>query len=119
MASQPANTSINVLRRLRSQRADRRHDSVRSILSPGLRELVMAVPSEEVRVLRTRDSVVSDRYRSGHFVTVYNRDLTTYAEAVAGLTGIAIPFQIGRDKFIEKTVANAADDIHQDLRDVE
>jgi len=118
MASQPANTSIQVHRRLRSQRADRRHDSVKSLLSPGLRELVMAVPGEEVRTLATRDAVVSDRYYSGHRVVVYNRALKTLASALSTITGIEAPIKIGRDKFFNKSTANVADDIHQELRDV-
>lgn len=111
-SSQPLNSTITVYRRLRAQRQDQRHDSVRSILSPGFRALETVVPGEEVRVVRNLNaSFKSDRYFKGHQVYVQNRTALTYAAAVAGITGIEIPFQIGRDKFINKNLANVGDDL--------
>lgn len=111
-SSQPANSTITVYRRLRFQRQDQRHDSVRSVLSPGFRALEAVVPGEEVRVIRNFDtSFKSDRYFRGHQVYVYNRAPVTYATAVSTLTGIEIPFQIGRDKFLNKDAANVGDDL--------
>lgn len=119
MASQPANAAISVHRRIRTQRADRRHDAIRSILSPGLRPLIAVPPGEEVRVIRTRDaSDTSDRYRFGHFVTVFNRDEITLETALESVANLENPFLIGRDKFFNKDSDNVRDDIHQEVRDL-
>jgi hypothetical protein len=121
MASQPANATIQVFRRIRSQRDDARHEAIRNVLSPGLRALVMVVPGEEVLVNETLDAVVSDRFRFGHPVVRMPRGYTTFQEAVDGISGLAFPVQVGRDKFLESRTPGAAatTDIHQDLRDVE
>ncbi len=117
MASQPANTAISVIRRIRSQRDDARHDTLRNIASPGMRSLVMVVPGEEPLVAETLNTTVSDRFRFGHPVVRYPKGQTTFQEAVEGITGLNFPLQIGRDKFLEETVPGG--DLHQELRDVE
>lgn len=115
-SSQPLNSTITVYRRLRFQRQDQRHDSVRSILAPGFRALETVVPGEEVRITRTFNaSFKTDRYFRGHPVYVQNRAAVTFATAT-GLTGIEIPFQIGRDKFINKNLANVGDDLYAEAQ---
>lgn len=116
--SQPANQQISVFRRLRTQRADRRHESIKSILSPGLRPLVLVVPGEEVQIVRTYDDFRTDRYWRGHAIYVNNRARDSYADAVSGISDIEVPFQLGRDKFINKDEANRGDDLHQEARDL-
>jgi len=110
-SSQPLNSTITVYRRLRTQRQDERHDSVRSILAPGFRPLAAVVPGEEVKVVRTFNAVVSDRYFRGHPVYVSNRAVVDYNNVVTNVSGIEIPFQIGRDKFVNKDATNVGDDL--------
>lgn len=118
MASQPANSTIRVHRRVRAYRQDLRHNSIKD-LTMRMRPLIMSVPGEQVLVTETRDAVVSDAFRSGHPVVRYLREVTTFEEAAEGISGLNFPVKIGRDKFLEKSTANVADDLHQDLRDVE
>ena len=60
MASQPANTTINVFRRLRLFREHLRHESVKNITS-WLRGLVFSVVGEEIRTINgVLDTTVSD-----------------------------------------------------------
>ena len=119
MSSQPANASIQVHRRIRAKRNDSRHDSVKSLLSPGLREHVMVVPGEEVKTLASRDaSSSSDRYYNGHRVVISNRAVKTMAATVTAISGLEMPIKIGRDNFLEKTRANVGDDLHAELRAV-
>ncbi len=117
MAEQPLNSTISVYRRLRSQRDDARHEAIRNLLSPGMRSLVMVVPGEEPLVAETFNATVSDHFRFGHPVVRYPKGYTTLVEAITGISGLAAPIQIGRDKLLESTDPHA--DIHQQLRDVE
>lgn len=117
--SQPANSTISVYRRVRTQRRDERHDSVKSVLSPGLRTLELVAPGEETRIVRNYDaSFKTDRYWRGHQVYVNNRTVPTYANAVAGIANIEVPFQIGRDKFFGNVEASLDNDLHADARAV-
>jgi len=117
--SQPANSTISVYRRVRTQRRDERHDVVKNVLSPGLRTLELVAPGEEGRVTRTYNTAFkTDRYWRGHQVYVNTASRATVADAVADIDGIELPFQIGRDKFINKNAANLSDDLHADARAV-
>ena len=118
MASQPANSTIAVHRRVRSYRQDLRHNSIKD-LTMRMRPLIMSVVGEEVLVTESRDAVVTDAFRNGHPVVRSLREVTTFEEAAEGISGLNFPVQIGRDKFLEKSDANVADDLQQDLRDVE
>ena len=95
MATQPANTDINVFRRTRGFRQAHRHESIGSLIKR-LRPLVMSVPAEEV------------------LVTYQNRD--TFA-SVAGTSGKSFdfPIQIGQDKFLKLTTAGLTHATNSDL----
>lgn len=127
MASQPANAEINVLRRVRSYRQNIRHNSIKALVNR-MRSLVMSVPNRETQVFPERDGEVIvttsvDCQKKGLPVTVKLRPVLSYEEAIAGLKGsgvptIEFPVTIGQDRFVNKTPANATDDLHQELRDV-
>ena len=118
MASQPANSTILVHRRIRAYRQDLRHNSIKD-LTMRMRPLIMSVPSEEVLVTESRDAVVTDAFRNGHPVVRSLREVTTFEEAAEGISGLNLPIRIGRDRFLENSDANVTNDLHQDLRDVE
>ena len=123
MASQPANTTILVHRRIRAQRDDFLHTSVKHRASGvGFNDLIMSVPGEEIKVFEFRDSTFrTDAFRFGHPVTVAERGKTSFETAAETISGLNFPITFPaypRDKFLEKSDANVADDLHQDLRDV-
>lgn len=118
-SAQPLNTEIAVFRRVRSQMANDRHDSVKQMTGE-MRPRYVVVPAEEVRVLETKDSVVTDAWRYGHPVVRYNRSAKTPATVYDGVTGLDFPVRLTaqrRDLFITKTEANVGDDLFQDVRD--
>jgi len=127
MASQPANQTINVFRRVRTFREDLRHESVKNITS-WLRGLVFSVPSEEVRTVNgDLDTSVSDLSvfaKDGFPITVGVRAAKDFStvEALGALAGSPAGAQvrvieIGHDKFVEHREQNLDRDLHQDLRD--
>jgi hypothetical protein len=119
MASQPLNAEISVFRRVRTQVQNERHDPVR--LLGRVRPKYVVVPSEEIRVLSTKDSNVTDAWRYGHPVVRYARDFVRPADLYASASGLDYPVRLTaepRDLFIQKTDANVTDDIHQNARDV-
>ncbi len=127
MASQPANTDINVFRRVRAFRQDHRHESVEALIKR-LRPLVMSVPAEEILSgVQNRDTTLADfsaymgeaRHDAtrGFPIIIGLNAQVTFATAQEGLTGIDFGFQIGRDKFLHNAEASlAAQDLHADLR---
>lgn len=129
MASQPANTDINVFRRVRAFRQDHRHESVEALIKR-LRPLIMSVPAEEILSgVQNRDTTLSDfsaymgeaRHDAtrGFPIIIGLNAQVTFETAQEGLTltGIDFGFQIGRDKFLHNAAASlAAQDLHADLR---
>lgn len=147
MASQPANSLINVRYMVRSYRQDLRHESVLALLGfPGMRGAVMSIPGglktnggtfaagtiqkSEILVSETRDTdddgVVTtallgarlDGDDSGLPVVRFLKPVLTLGAAVAGLTHLAMPLRLGRDVFLFKQDAYNTDDIQQELRNV-
>lgn len=147
MASQPANSLINVRYMVRSYRQDLRHEAVLALLGfPGMRGAVMSIPGglktnggtfaagtvqkSEVLVSETRDTdddaVVTtallgariDGDESGLPVVRFLKPAVTAAAAVTGISNLAMPLRLGRDVFLFKTDAHNTDDIQQDLRNV-
>jgi len=128
MASQPANTLINVFRRVRAFRQDHRHESVEA-LTKHLRPLVMSVPGEEILSgVLTRDTTLQDfstymgeaRHDAtrGFPIVIGLLPQKAFSDAQEGITGVDFGFQIGRDKFLHHAAASlAARDLHSDLRD--
>ena len=117
MASQPANSTIAVHRRVRAYRQDLRHNTIKD-LTMRMRPLIMSVPGEEVLVSQTLDAVITDAFRYGHPVVRLLREVTTFEEAAEGISGLEFPIEVGRDKFLNKDAAHVREDLHQDLRDV-
>ena len=126
MATQPANTDINVFRKVRSFRQAHRQESVGALIKR-LRPLVMSVPAEEVLVTyQNRDTSVTDmspymgearaNATRGMPRTVGLRATRTFA-SVAGTSGKSFdfPIQIGQDSFITLTVAGLTHATNADL----
>ena len=123
MAPQPANTAIAVHRRIRAQRDDFLHTSVKHRASGvGFNDLIMSVPGEEIKVFEWRDTAFrTDAFRFGHPITVGERAKTTFEAAAEGITGLNFPVRFTaypRDAFLEKSTANLTDDLHQEVRDI-
>lgn len=131
MSSQPANDSIQVFRRVRAQRNDSLHTSVKQrSVGVSWSELYIVPPGEEIQVYnKLDDSFKTDAFRFGHPVTVLPREKTSLAEVITQGDGSDTPlieglnFPVGftsyyRDSFIEKNSDNITDDLHQDVRDV-
>jgi len=127
MASQPANTEIEVKRRLRSYRQNLRHNNIHGLVNR-LRPLVMSIPGEEtldltVRATDTDEDVVTTALLAGRGtglpVVRGLREVTTLVEAVDGIANLEFPVRIGQDVFLNKASGSLTDDLHQDLRDVE
>lgn len=121
MASQPANTTIEVFRTIRMQRDDFLHTSVKHRITP-FGDKIMNVPGEEILVYETRDDAFrSDAFRFGHPVCVVPRTKSTYENAVESIADLQFPITLPgnpRDAFLTKSAGNNTDDLHQELRDV-
>jgi hypothetical protein len=127
MSAQPANTSIQVFRTIRSYRQAYRHESVAALIKR-LRPLVMSIPGEEVLVgVLSRDTTVSDfspymgqakHGGRGFPIVVGLLGQVSFANAQTNLPDVDFAFQIGSDKFISNTVAGLTGDLHQDARDL-
>lgn len=125
MASQPANTTISVARRVRSYRNGLRHNNLKSLVNR-MRPQIMSVPGEETQILRTFDAssdpqVTTSLAVAGNKqlpVVVFLRAEVTLQDAVDGITNLAFPVKIGGDRFLNKDSTSLTDDLHQDLRDV-
>ena len=118
MASQPANTEITVYRRVRAQVEAKRHDPVNII--GRIRPQILVVPAEEIRVVETRDNLVTDAWRLGHPLVRYARPEKTPGDLYDSASGLDFPVRLTnthRDRFMQKTAENVADDIQQDARD--
>lgn len=123
MASQPANTTIEVFRTIRMQRDDNLHTSIKHRITP-FGDKIMNVPGEEILVTETRDATfLSDAFgpnSGGHPVVVVPRTKETFADAVSTIADLQFPITLPgnpRDAFLTKTAGNNTDDLHQDLRD--
>ena len=128
MASQPANTEIQVFRRVRSQREPDRHDSIKNI-THRLRSLVLIAPGEEDRTaVVSRDTAVSDMSpfmgqaaagATRGFPIVIGPVALKDFSLVASLSGVDFPVEIGADKFVQEDATNVGGDLHQDARDLD
>lgn len=147
MASQPANSLINVRYMIRSYRQDLRHEAVLALLGfPGMRGAVMSIPGGvktnggtfvagtkqkgETLLSETRDTIGTDVVTtalldarldgntSGLPLVRYLKPVVTLGAAVAGIAHLAMPLRLGRDVFLFKTDAFNTDDIQQELRNV-
>lgn len=126
MASQPANTDILVKRRVRSYRQMLRHNNIHAMVNR-IRPLVMSVVGEETLDLTIRaadvdsdivTTALTEGRGTGLPVVRGLKEVTTLAEAVASISDLDFPVQIGQDKFLQKADASVTDDLHQNLRDV-
>lgn len=118
MASQPANTSIQVYLRLKGVRKSLRHESV-AALTKKLRPLVLSVPGEEVLVgVLARDTTMSDfspymgearvGASRGMPIVVGTLPEVTFADAQETLANVDFAITIGADKFIQSAEASLA-----------
>jgi hypothetical protein len=128
MAAQPANTDIQVFRRIRSFRQMHRHESVAALIKR-LRPLVMSIPADEILVeVKSRDTTTADfspymgeaRHNAGRGfpIVVGLKDQVSFANAQTNIAGVDFAFQIGHDKFLSNTAVALANDLHQDARDL-
>lgn len=128
MAAQPANTDIQVFRRLRSFRQMHRHESVAALIKR-LRPLVMSIPADEILVeVKSRDTTVADfspymgeaRHNAtrGFPIVIGLKDQVSFANAQTNISNVDFAFQIGHDKFLQNTTAGLTGDMHQDARDL-
>jgi hypothetical protein len=101
-----------------------RHNNVKAMVNR-MRPLVMVTPGRETQILSSYDgdaniattALTSDR--RGLPIVRYLRPAVPFATAAENISGLNFPVVIGQDKFLEKSSANVADDLHQDLRDVD
>ena len=116
-SSQPANTEIQVYRRVRAQAANERHDSVKQM--GRLRDKYVVIPAEEIRVLHTSDdSLITDAWRYGHPVVRYSAPATSVQTVYNNVDNLAMPVRLTVDRRefqIEKTEDAIADDLFQDV----
>ena len=125
MASQPANTTIEVFRRVRAQRDDRLHTSVKHRASGvAFNDLVVSTPGEEILVFENRDgSFFTGAFRFGFPVTVEARTRPTFEavqEALFATADADFPLRLPaypRDVFIQKPAGQNGEDLHQQVRD--
>ena len=118
MASQPANSDIMVHRRVRVMSNNVRHTSLKELY--GMSDRYVVVPGEEVRILATHDSVVTDQWRYGHPVVRYIRSTKDMQTVFSGVSGLDMPIRLTtdrRDVRIQKDAANVTDDLFQEVAD--
>jgi len=125
MASQPLNATISVFRRVRAQRWQARHDSIKNI-TDHLRALILVAPGEEINTaFGTRDTSVTDLSpymgmgsplaTRGHPITIGVVTQKAFS-LIENLTGIDFPVEIQRDKFIQDDAAHVGSDLHAAAR---
>ncbi len=126
MSAQPANTDIQVYRRIRSFRQMHRHESVGALIKR-LRPLVMSIPADEILVeVKARDTSVADfspymgeaRHNAGRGfpIVIGLKDQVSFANAQANIPDVDFGFQIGHDRFLQNTTAGLVGDLHGDAR---
>lgn len=132
MASQPANTNIIVRRSIRTRTRSNLNTSIKERTQRlGVQEVM--VPGEEIDVVVTVDSAGTNApgpnpaWRYGMPVTVVPRTRPTLAEMLSAAETTAadefaldFPKQIvgtRHDRFLQNTAADAANDLHQEIRD--
>jgi len=125
MASNPANTQITVQRTVRSRVVPGRFSSIKEHSQKLGPKEVMA-PGEEIDVILKLDNDGSDApgpnpaWRFGMPVSVVRRTRATPATIFNNVSGLDLPKRLVgnyNDVFIQKTEANATDDLHQEVRD--
>ena len=112
--AQPLNTTIFVLRRVRAVKENRRHTSIKHLTTP-FDDFYVSVPGEEIQVVETRDSVVTDAFRFGHPVVVAPRAVCSLPTVYAAVAGLDFPVRMvgnPREVQIQKTLANRGDDLY-------
>lgn len=128
MASQPLNAEISVFRRVRAQTSQDKHDALKGMGRFRVKQVI--APSQEVRVLQTKDDTVSDAWRYGHPVVRYVRGnasptpsgerTKTLQQVYDNVDGLSMPLRLTverRDIYIEKNSDNVGDDLHENVRD--
>ena len=121
MASQPANSTIQVFQRIRSERQMLRHNNIKAMCNR-MRPLVMVTPGQETQILSTFDAdtnIVTTALtsnRRGLPVVRYLRPVVPFATAIENIAGVNFPVTIGADSTIESTSANVRNDIMGSLR---
>ena len=116
--AQPLNTTIQVFRRARVFRDNRRFASIKDLTTPFQTPLV-SVPGQENLVLETRDNFVSDAFQYGHAVVVYPRQILTLAQAVSQTPGGVVVSKLPgneREIQVEMTSANLRTDLYNELQ---
>ena len=127
-AAQPLNAEISVFRRVRAQTDQDRHDPIKGMGRFRAKQVI--APSQEIRVLQTKDSVVSDAWRYGHPVVRYVRGngaptpagerTKTLQQVYDNVDDLRQPLRLTvekRDIYIEKGPEAVCDDLHQETRD--
>lgn len=133
MAAQPLNTDINVFYRVRAQRALNQHRSVWEVGNgAGVNTLVTVVPGEEgSKISADYDNAtdivttsLSPSRDGGYAVVRYRVAPINFADTVVDLNTPSATeetfrvVRIGKDAFIEKKAAYAADDLFGQVRDL-
>jgi len=85
----------------------------------------MSMPGRETQILSTFDgdanivqtNLTSDR--RGLPIVRYLRPVVPFQTAAENIAGLNFPVVIGQDKFLEKSDANVADDLHENARDTD
>lgn len=130
MASQPLNTDINVFLRVRGQRSLNQHRSSWEVGNgAGVNTLVLVVPGEENRISATYDNAtdivttsLSPSRDGGYAIVRYRLAVQNFGAAVVSLNTPASTeetfkvVRIGKDAFIEKKAAYAADDLFGEVQ---
>lgn len=120
MASQPANSTISVNRRLRAVFNNGRHTSIKHLTTP-FDSPVVVVAGNEILVSETRDTTFrSDAFRWGHPVVVFPKGEFTLTEALDSVDILDFPVRLPgnpREIQIQTTAANVAADLYGDIRD--
>lgn len=127
-AAQPLNAEISVFRRVRAQTGQDRHDPIKGMGRFGPKQVI--APSQETRVLETRDAAVSDAWRFGHPVVRYVRGASaptpvgertkTLQQVYDNVGDLHMPLRLTverRDIYIEKSAVGVCDDLQGEVRD--
>ena len=121
MSAQPANTLISIFYTVRTRTNTRRNASIKEVTQRIGDKQVMA-PGEEIETVLVLDaSTANPAWRYGMPLVVEQRDRTTPATVLAGVSDLGFPQKLvggTQDLFLVKTAAAVADDLHGDVRAV-
>lgn len=127
-SAQPLNADISVYRRVRAQTDMDRHDPIKGM--GRFRPKQVIAPGQEIRVLQTYDSNVTDAWRYGHPVVRYVRTNSaptpsgertkTLQQVYDNVDDLHAPLRLTaerRDVYIEKGPEAVCDDLHEETRE--